>query len=83
MPLLEAQPPRSRVGYALVVFAAASWGTWPLILRHVALSATLQAAVMLLVLTVVSLPLMLRDRVRVRPPRNASPLSRDRVPSPP
>ena len=54
-------------GYALVALAAISWGTWPLILRHAPMAPTLQSAVLMLVLTLASLPVMLRDRVRVRP----------------
>ena len=54
-------------GYALVAVAAISWGTWPLILRHAPMPPALQSAVLMLVLTVASLPVMLRDRVRVRP----------------
>ncbi len=59
---------RSRaVGYALVAMAAMSWGTWPLILRHAPMSASLQSAVLMTVITLASLPLMLRDRLDVRP----------------
>ncbi len=54
-------------GYALVAVAAASWGTWPLILRHAPMPAALQSAVLMLVLTLASLPVMLRDRVKVKP----------------
>jgi len=54
------------VGYVLVAAAATGWGTWPLILRHAEMPAALQSAVMMTVLMVVSLPLMLRDRVAVR-----------------
>lgn len=49
-------------GYALVAVAACSWGTWPLILRRAPMPAALQSAVTLGMLTLVSLPLMLRDR---------------------
>lgn len=55
-----------KVGYALVAVAAVGWGTWPLILRHVATPASLQAAILMVVLTFGSLPVMLRDRVRAR-----------------
>jgi drug/metabolite transporter (DMT)-like permease len=56
-------------GYALVAVAAMGWGTWPLILRHAPMPAALQSAVLMLVLTLASLPVMLRDRVDVRPTR--------------
>lgn len=42
------------------------WGTWPLILRHAPMPPALQSAVLMLMLTACSLPVMLRDRVRVR-----------------
>jgi drug/metabolite transporter (DMT)-like permease len=54
-------------GYALVALAAMSWGTWPLILRHAPMPPALQSALLMLVLTLASLPFMLRDRVDVRP----------------
>lgn len=58
---------RSRaVGYVLVAVAATSWGTWPLILKHVAVPATLQSAVLMVALTVFSVPFMIKDRVRAR-----------------
>lgn len=53
-------------GYALVAAAAIGWGTWPLILRHAPMPAALQSAVLMIVLTVGSLPMMRRDRVTVR-----------------
>jgi drug/metabolite transporter (DMT)-like permease len=53
-------------GYALVAAAACGWGTWPLILRRAPMSAALQSAVMLGVLTVVSLAFMARDRVAAK-----------------
>ncbi|MBS2012124.1 MAG: DMT family transporter [Deltaproteobacteria bacterium] len=53
---------RARVGYALVAVAACSWGAWPLILRHAPMDASLQSAVVMLVLTLVSGPFMLKDR---------------------
>jgi drug/metabolite transporter (DMT)-like permease len=58
---------RRASGYALVALAAMSWGTWPLILRHAPMPPALQSAVLMLVITVASLPVMLGDRVRVRP----------------
>jgi drug/metabolite transporter (DMT)-like permease len=58
---------RRALGYALVAMAAISWGTWPLILRHAPMPATLQAAVLMAVLTFASFPVLLRDRLRVRP----------------
>jgi drug/metabolite transporter (DMT)-like permease len=57
---------RRASGYAMVAIAASGWGTWPLILRQAPMPASLQAAVVMAVLTVASLPLMLRDRVPVR-----------------
>jgi drug/metabolite transporter (DMT)-like permease len=61
------------VGYALVVMAACSWGTWPLFLHYAEqygpLSPALESAVLMAVLTVLSGPLCLRDRVRVRATR--------------
>ncbi|MBX3189409.1 MAG: DMT family transporter [Labilithrix sp.] len=50
----------------MVAIAAAGWGTWPLILRHAPMPAALQSAIVMSALTLASLPLMLRDRVRVR-----------------
>lgn len=46
-----------------------SWGTWPLILRRAPLPVALQSALLMAMLTLVSLVAMLRDRVRVRPTR--------------
>ena len=54
------------VGFALVALAASSWGTWPVILKHAPMPAALQSAVVMGVLTIASLPFMLRDRVPVR-----------------
>jgi drug/metabolite transporter (DMT)-like permease len=58
---------RSATGYALVAIAAVGWGTWPLILKNAPMPAALQSAVLMAVLTLASLPVMLRDRVDVRP----------------
>jgi drug/metabolite transporter (DMT)-like permease len=63
----RAEVQRRLIGYALVALAAAGWGTWPLILRNAPMPASLQSAVMMGVLTLASLPFMLRDRVHVRP----------------
>jgi drug/metabolite transporter (DMT)-like permease len=57
---------RRALGYAFVAIAAMGWGTWPLILRNAPMPPALQSAIMMLVVTLVSLPVMLRDRVRVR-----------------
>jgi len=59
---------RSRaLGYAMIAVAASGWGTWPLILKRAPMPATLQSAIVMLVVTLASLPVMLRgDRVRVR-----------------
>jgi len=51
----------------LVAFAASLWGTWPVILRNAPMPAALQSAVLMAVLTLASLPVMLRDRLRVKP----------------
>ncbi|HEX3476611.1 MAG TPA: DMT family transporter [Kofleriaceae bacterium] len=52
---------RSRLaGSALVVAAAASWGTWSLFLRPAHLPATVSTPIMLLVVGVVTLPAALR-----------------------
>ncbi|MDB4939298.1 MAG: putative rane protein [Labilithrix sp.] len=58
---------RSALGYALVAIAATAWGTWPLILKNAPMPAALQSAALMAVLTLASLPVMLRDRVNVRP----------------
>lgn len=58
---------RPALGYALVALAAMGWGTWPLILRDAPMPAALQSAVLMTAITMASLPMMLRDRVRVRP----------------
>lgn len=51
----------------MVAIAAAGWGTWPLILKRAPMPPTLQSAIVMLVVTLASLPVMLRgDRVRVR-----------------
>lgn len=55
-----------RPGYALVAAAATGWGTWPLILKHAPMPAALQSVILMVVLTMTSLPVMLKDRVRVR-----------------
>ena len=57
------------MGYALVAAAACGWGMWPLVLRHATMPASLQAAIMMTVLTLVSGPVMLRDRSPVRATR--------------
>ncbi len=55
------------IGFGLVAVAAVGWGTWPIILRNAPMPAALQSAVLMAVLTLASLPVMLRDRVPVRP----------------
>jgi drug/metabolite transporter (DMT)-like permease len=50
----------------MVAIAASGWGTWPLILKRAPMPASLQSAIVMLVLTLVSLPVMLRDRLPVR-----------------
>jgi drug/metabolite transporter (DMT)-like permease len=55
------------VGYAMIAIAASGWGTWPLILKRAPMPPTLQSAIVMLVVTLASLPVMLRgDRLRVR-----------------
>lgn len=61
---------RRALGYALVAMAAMGWGTWPLILRNAPMPAALQSAVLMTAITVASLPVMLGDRLRVRPTRS-------------
>lgn len=51
----------------LVAIAASLWGTWPVILRNAPMPAALQSAVLMAVLTLASLPVMLRDRLHVKP----------------
>jgi drug/metabolite transporter (DMT)-like permease len=58
---------RRMIGFALVATAAVGWGTWPIILKNAPMPASLQSAVLMAVLTLASLPVMLRDRLRVRP----------------
>ena len=57
-------------GYTLIATAACTWGFWPLILRHAesfgSIPPALESAWVMLVLTLVSGPLALRDRLRVR-----------------
>jgi drug/metabolite transporter, DME family len=59
----------STLGYVLVALAASLWGLWPLILRHAPMDPLLQAAIATTVLTIGSLPFILRDRspVKARP----------------
>lgn len=64
--LARGTPRSAGLGYALVAIAACSWGTWPLILRHASMPASLQSAIVMGVLTVVSAPFMLKDRLAVR-----------------
>lgn len=61
-----ALPRPAAIGYALIAAAACGWGLWPLVLRHAQMSAALQSAIMMTVLTLVSAPVMLRDRFHVR-----------------
>jgi drug/metabolite transporter (DMT)-like permease len=61
---------RARWGYAFVAAAACSWGTWPIFLRRAQdvapVGSALEAFVALAILTLVSGPLCLRDRVARR-----------------
>ncbi len=68
----EARRARIFTGYALVAVAAASWGTWPLILRPAEaiapMAPALESLVMMAVLVAISGPMSLADRV----PRRAT-----------
>jgi drug/metabolite transporter (DMT)-like permease len=57
---------RANVGYVLVAGAAIGWGMWPLILRHAVMPAALQSAILLIVMTLGSVPVMIKDRVRAK-----------------
>jgi len=61
---------RQLVGALVVAFAAASWGTWPVIVHAVGkvgyVSAAVFSAVLMAVMTLASLPVALVDRKRVR-----------------
>lgn len=60
-------PRAARIGYALVAIAATGWGTWPLILRHAPMNASLQSLIVMTTLVLASLPIMLRgDRVSAK-----------------
>jgi drug/metabolite transporter, DME family len=51
----------------MIAIAASGWGTWPLILKRAPMPATLQSAIVMLVVTLASLPVMLGgDRLRAR-----------------
>lgn len=65
----EANETGRALGYGLISTAAVGWGLWPLVLRHAVMPASLQAAIMMTVLTLVSGPVMLRDRFHVRATR--------------
>ncbi|MDB5212246.1 MAG: putative rane protein [Myxococcaceae bacterium] len=58
---------RRAIGFLLVAFAASLWGTWPVFLRSAPMPAALQSAMLMAVLTLASLPVMLGDRLRVKP----------------
>jgi drug/metabolite transporter (DMT)-like permease len=53
-------------GYVLVAVAAVGWGMWPLVLAHAPMPPELQSTVLMLVVTLASLPIIGRDRVAVR-----------------
>jgi drug/metabolite transporter (DMT)-like permease len=65
---LPAKP--KATGYALIASAACGWGLWPLVLRHAVMPAAMQAAIMMTVLTLVSGPIMLRDRFAAKATRS-------------
>jgi drug/metabolite transporter (DMT)-like permease len=53
----------------MIAIAASGWGTWAVILKHARMQPTLQSALVMLVITVVSFPVMFRDRLPVRATR--------------
>jgi len=55
-----------RSGYVMVAAAATGWGLWPLVLRHAPMPGELQSAIMMTVFVLAALPVMARDRLRVR-----------------
>lgn len=56
----RADPPAGLSGFVMVTLAAASWGTWSLILRPTHLPATVTSPIIFLVMAVVALPIALR-----------------------
>jgi drug/metabolite transporter (DMT)-like permease len=56
------------IGYVFVAVAAIGWGLWPLVLRHAPMAPELQSAIVMLVITIASAPLVLlvKDRVEAR-----------------
>lgn len=58
------------VGYLLVLAAASSWGTWPLIFhaagRYGPMASSVQTAILMAVMAVSLVPLLARDRIRKR-----------------
>lgn len=65
-PAAERASVRGNIGYVLVAAAATGWGTWPLILRHAVMPAALQSAIVMVVMVLVSVPTLAKDRIRVR-----------------
>lgn len=57
--------------YAAVAAAAASWGTWPIWLKHAPMHAALQSAIVMAVITIAAGAASLRDRIAVRAPQKA------------
>lgn len=57
---MRAAPPVGLSGFVMVAVAAASWGTWSLILRPTHLPATVSAPIIFLVMGAVALPVALR-----------------------
>jgi drug/metabolite transporter (DMT)-like permease len=53
-------------GYVMVAIAATGWGFWPLVLRRAPMPGELQSTIMMAVYVLASVPVMARDRVRVR-----------------
>ena len=60
LPAEPADPPPGRAGFVMVAAAAASWGTWSLILRPTHLPATITTPIIFLVMGLVALPVALR-----------------------
>jgi drug/metabolite transporter (DMT)-like permease len=53
----------------MVAVAASGWGTWPLVVKRAPMPSSLVSMIMMTVLTLASVPVMFRDRVRVRATR--------------
>lgn len=69
---MSAKAESRAVGYGLVAAAASSWGTWPLIMHAAHARGTiaqeLVSFVVMVAITVVPIPLLVRDRVKTKAP---------------